>query len=969
MEYIIEEIYRLELDTGHAEKKATDLINIIGKTEEAYARLGKAGERAAAQDKILQGQKETLRIILGQEVKGVNELQAMYRLLEKRLQSLTSGTEDHNRVLTRMNEIQKRVDASTKKLDTSTKKSARSIGMFNNVLRRGAVMLGSFFAASKFVSMAKDAAQMAIEAEGVERAFRRMGGTDIYLEQIRRATRGTLNDLQLMTLAVQARNFKIPLDQLGSAFEFASKRARDTGESVDHLLNSLVLGIARQSPVILNRLGINISLIRERTKELGSFSKAAFEIINEESATMAGNYEGVADRMDRANVKIQNSMRRAGGFISQVWADVKTAAADAIDFIMDKFTKDADPAQWLLDEQKALKRRATTILLVNQEDAKRVDAIKELQKEYKGFLKDMKAEEVTNDQLSRALQETNEKYDQRVEVYRLLNREQEGTAQLQQAQKAMAGAEKLMAGFIADVNEQLKEPVDISDMGVVQAFAELREALQGQTSGRLWTADVMDTFFGGLPKMVKYRNQADMIQKLVDKMIAQYREAAADVPDLQEKIKKLMEEYGLTLEDVTNAQGEFNDTLPETTRELDYLRGSLAHLNALLGDAREQLEAQTRVLDTDTGAYTANWQEVDKLIDRLIRLENQTNRVKTLFDQIKEVREKGIEALDVDALFTDADDKIHLDPNAIDYNEFMAVASKRLRGAATKSLITPVSKTLGDIIRDGIESGIVDGLNFAVQEWLHAANQIVAVEQRKTDMLIDQQGERVRNAERLAEEGNTNALRAERERMRKLRIEQEKQMRFQQTLNQIAVVSNSAVAIAKAAAEGGAAAVFTIAGTIAALVAGFAQARSASLSAMPAFAEGEIDIKGPGTGKSDSIVARLSRGESVMTDEETQAYKPTLWAIRKKRVKPRDMNRLTQIAAQSQNFAELRVRGAANAMQREKDLYSVMSDVRDGINRLPSRMPVSTTNVTERGIVTIVREAVRQINETDKRAR
>jgi hypothetical protein len=45
------------------------------------------------------------------------------------------------------------------------------------------------------------------------------------------------------------------------------------------------------------------------------------------------------------------------------------------------------------------------------------------------------------------------------------------------------------------------------------------------------------------------------------------------------------------------------------------------------------------------------------------------------------------------------------------------------------------------------------------------------------------------------------------------------------------------------------------------------------------FAEGGIDIDGPGSGTSDSIPAMLSRGESVITAEKTAMFKPLLKAI------------------------------------------------------------------------------------------
>lgn len=46
------------------------------------------------------------------------------------------------------------------------------------------------------------------------------------------------------------------------------------------------------------------------------------------------------------------------------------------------------------------------------------------------------------------------------------------------------------------------------------------------------------------------------------------------------------------------------------------------------------------------------------------------------------------------------------------------------------------------------------------------------------------------------------------------------------------------------------------------------------------FAKGVIDLKGPGTGTSDSISAKLSRGESVMTAKETREHKKLFQGIR-----------------------------------------------------------------------------------------
>jgi len=68
----------------------------------------------------------------------------------------------------------------------------------------------------------------------------------------------------------------------------------------------------------------------------------------------------------------------------------------------------------------------------------------------------------------------------------------------------------------------------------------------------------------------------------------------------------------------------------------------------------------------------------------------------------------------------------------------------------------------------------------------------------------------------------------------------------------------------------------------AALAGGVGAAQYAIVNArpLPKFKDGVIDLKGEGTGTSDSIQARLSKGESVMTAKETDENLGLLWAIR-----------------------------------------------------------------------------------------
>lgn len=114
---------------------------------------------------------------------------------------------------------------------------------------------------SRFVT---DSVKMASSLEGIERAFKNVTfASSVTIEKLRQSTGGAVSDLKLMKATVQASNFKLPLENLGSLFEFARVRAQQTGESVEYLTNSIVLGIGRKSPLILDNLGITMVRLKE----------------------------------------------------------------------------------------------------------------------------------------------------------------------------------------------------------------------------------------------------------------------------------------------------------------------------------------------------------------------------------------------------------------------------------------------------------------------------------------------------------------------------------------------------------------------------------------------------------------------------------------------------------------------------------------------------------------------------------
>ena len=181
--------------------------------------------------------------------------------------------------------------------------------------------------ASKLKDFALESAragvEMAEQADGVTKAFNAMDNPNL-LDNLRKATKGTVNDVQLMTAAVQANDFRIPLEDLGKYLEFAQLKAQQTGQSVDYMTNSFVTGLGRKSPLILDNLGISAAEISEKTKETGDFMKAVAEIVDTQLAKAGETYISAADRAAQKTVELQNAQKALGDEIlplKEQWDD------------------------------------------------------------------------------------------------------------------------------------------------------------------------------------------------------------------------------------------------------------------------------------------------------------------------------------------------------------------------------------------------------------------------------------------------------------------------------------------------------------------------------------------------------------------------------------------------------------------------------------------------------------------------
>lgn len=321
--------------------------------------------------KLRSENKERLQQMIKMEAAGKKEtdtyknLKKQYSETGKEIKNLTSQISEHTskidvldmtmvQLKKRQKELQRELDNTSQKLNpeaygvlekklqevgsrmTVLRQNAKSFmevlnsdqanGMlWGNVMTKGAELFGRYVRSFKdsIKELVDGGLEMAETADGVTKAFKDMDKPDL-LDNLRKATKGTVNDVQLMTAAVQAKDFRIPLEDLGKYLQFAQLKAQQTGQSVDYMTNSIVTGLGRKSPLILDNLGISAAEISEKTKETGDFMKAVAEIVDTQLAEAGETYISAADRAAQKTTELENAQKKLGDQLlplKEEWSD------------------------------------------------------------------------------------------------------------------------------------------------------------------------------------------------------------------------------------------------------------------------------------------------------------------------------------------------------------------------------------------------------------------------------------------------------------------------------------------------------------------------------------------------------------------------------------------------------------------------------------------------------------------------
>ena len=126
---------------------------------------------------------------------------------------LEGNSEKLQKALAAANQSMQKFDKQSKKVG-GTNGSGGALGGILATAKKLAPALSAAFAVREIGMFGKEAIMLGAKLEGIKNAFQLIEDTGkTSLTELKKATRGAVDEMTLMGLAVQANNFKVPLEE------------------------------------------------------------------------------------------------------------------------------------------------------------------------------------------------------------------------------------------------------------------------------------------------------------------------------------------------------------------------------------------------------------------------------------------------------------------------------------------------------------------------------------------------------------------------------------------------------------------------------------------------------------------------------------------------------------------------------------------------------------------------------------
>jgi len=453
-------------------------------------------------------------------------------------------------------------------------------------------------------------------------------------------------------------------------------------------------------------------------------------------------------------------------------------------------------------------------------------------------------------------------------------------------------------------------------------------------------------------------------EKLFDKYYENLRQK-------QEKNKDVI--IGPTKEDLIQKLKELNDALKteqdifENNTEAN-LAKQLAALETERNDKliyaaqniQDQEELAKAFEDIDEGYNNARVElekkaNIEVLNNRIALLESLKMVAASSGDKAaeaelnKQIEQAKLQVIELNKISTDAAKK---NADIAKDNQKQAEEDAKELADKQKEIIDQTTQLI-----QGVSDNVFNVLNAQVQAYIDGL-----------DKAIDKSKSALDEIRSNSENYNARQLEIEKERLEKLEAERARAVEREKNLASVQLAINAAIAISKAAAEGGAAAPITIALTLASLIAGLAQARVAAGNAF--FHGVEYLERGKNKPGRDTIPAMLNEGERVITTDTNDKYWDVLTAVHNNRIPADVLNTFSKAYQQGGIKSALGAFGDnvslsselgqksifVNVAQTYGGLENRLERIENVLTELPKYMPRTTVSANANGIFRIVEQ-------------
>lgn len=779
-------------DVERAKQILAQADQVGNKFQQTAANTGKAVSQGynAANQSLLQMRQSLERLQFRIEntaqtdKKRLAELSAQYKTLDAQIQKATKSLYDQEKAV--------------KSNAVAAKSTAVSFGELYNVFR----LVIAAGVAREFLNVALEAAKLAGNVEGVTRAFDRIPNSVLILDDLRRATRETVDDFELMKQALQARNFGLPVRDLAKLLEFATVKAQQTGLSIDYITNSLVTGLGRKSERVFDNLQLDIAELRRRIATGLDFREAGIQLVIEDLERMGGVIETSATDVDQLSTAMQELKVSLSQKITQgTWIDTLTEALKGAKLLVEGFPIEKLSVFTPVNPFAALNFIRDWKDGVNQAIISAVNLERATQE-----LKDI------NDQLKGS-----------------------------NVQQADAVAQELI--FRLEQNRLIDQTIDKTKAQI--ALNDL------QNKGSITTANIWRTANAELQRMLKASTSRIEINRVVISELRKLLESFTEIARVAELglIEQKLEQIKDKADEIKTAKSV--DEIHKLSNELSTLKGELADLEAF-GTTKQFLEVNGQVKLVPVEEF--------KLKQYKVQTENAMGEL--------EIKTKLVLGQNPESMLDQLEKELNLQRFMMRFDIPVPLPSQAKQEYAMTQW-EKIANEFADSWKDITSQGIGDTANIldaAVQKEADSYDAKINQARAYYDELTILAGDNEKEKDRLR-------LREMREmaRLRREAFEADKRAkRSQAVINGAAGIVNAFATLPYPAA---------IVASL--LIAATTASQIAIINAeQPRFAKGVIDLKGPGSKTSDSVNAKLSRGESVMTADETDSSMGILKDIR-----------------------------------------------------------------------------------------